>query len=731
MGEEAFRAAGGVIRSLRVLVLILGLAPLAACSARSTGAELYPEVAAHTGKEISDVRFVGTAPFPSDTLKSLIQTRETKCSIIGIPVCPLGFGRTVHRLDPETIRNDVLSLTTFYRAEGYFGTRVEPSVEPDGGDVTVTFAVQRGEAILLDAFTISGLDGILDADSLAATLPLHSGQIFDLGRFSESADAVLRAMQSRGHAYAEILRNFTVDTVDNRALASIEAIPGPRVVVDSIIVRGADHLGRRNALRQLTFRTGDILQLSKLAESQRNLYALDLVQIAGVGVGPDSVQKPPPNDSSTATIVVAIAEAPLNQVDAAIGFGSVECLRGDASWLNRSFGGGARRLTLSGSLSKIGVGSGTSSGIGRSLCEDAKADSLINPLVDYRISAEISQPYFFSPRNQLSLSLFADRQSETGVFQREAKGGRIAVSRRLGLRTFVTTAFDVERGRTIASPALYCAAFVVCEIGFTDSLARPRFRNQAEVSFTHDRTDLPVDPTSGFNATTSLSWAAPQLGSEITFVRWLGQGAVYRQLQPEWIVALGGRIGHFFRTATLDPTRNFLPPEERFFAGGANTVRGYDRNGLGQGVWVTDSVVVDTVTGLLIPAEDGGAGFVPTGGTALAVVSAELRFPSPILSDYLRLAAFVDAGTVGTRSAWDIGLSDWRFTPGAGVRLRTPVGPIRVDLAYNPYGKTSGPLLVTDLTGSGTLTRVREDYRPANNSLLSKLQLHLGIGQAF
>ena len=78
----------------------------------------------------------------------------------------------------------------------------------------------------------------------------------------------------------------------------------------------------------------------------------------------------------------------------------------------------------------------------------------------------------------------------------------------------------------------------------------------------------------------------------------------------------------------------------------------------------------------------------------------------------------------------DIGLRDWRFTPGAGIRLQTPVGPIRVDLAYNPYGKTSGPLLLTDVEG-GTLTRVRDDYRPSNNSLLSKLQLHLGIGQAY
>lgn len=198
---------------------------------------------------------------------------------------------------------------------------------------------------------------------------------------------------------------------------------------------------------------------------------------------------------------------------------------------------------------------------------------------------------------------------------------------------------------------------------------------------------------------------------------------MYRTLRPGWVAAGAIRLGNFFRTATLDPTRNFLPPEERFFAGGANSVRGYARNTLGQGVWVTN----DVAEGDTVPAN--GATFIPTGGTAVGVASAELRFPSPFLPRLLRLAAFVDAGTLGTRSLQDLAAGDWKVTPGMGLRAQTPVGPLRLDVAYNPYQPTSGPLLLRD-DASGTLRRVGT-YQPDTPNFLQRLQFHFAVGQAF
>jgi outer membrane protein assembly factor BamA len=145
---------------------------------------------------------------------------------------------------------------------------------------------------------------------------------------------------------------------------------------------------------------------------------------------------------------------------------------------------------------------------------------------------------------------------------------------------------------------------------------------------------------------------------------------------------------------------------------------------LGPGVYVTDSVEVDAGSGLQVPV--GGARFVPLGGTAMAIANAELRFPSPIYARRFRMAAFVDAGAVGSGKFLEMG--GWRVTPGVGLRIQTPVGPARVDVAYNPYPNPAGPLF---LELDDALVRVRDDFRPDRGGFFSRLRIHLAVGQAF
>ena len=706
------------------LLLLTGLA--AGCTARASTAELYPEVVEHAGRKVEEVRFEGADPFGPDTLLTMMNTQPSRCSFLGLPFCVpfLGWGRQEFHVQPERVRQDVASLARFYRAAGYFGTRVTPRVDLDGDDAVLTFAIQRGDPILVDLLEVTGTDGVVDADSLERALPLQPGEVFRLGEFSAAWDQVRRALTTRGYAYAEVLRNFAVDTIDNRATASLDAIPGPRVMVDTVLVRGADNLGRHATLQQLTFRQGDVLRRSRLAESQRNLYDLELVQIASVNIAPDSLQRFP-GDSTRATVLVQVAEAPVHQIDAAVGFGTVECLRTEAQWVNRSFGGGARRLALFGSVSKIGIGEPFDISAGDQVCRAFRGDSALARF-DYRLSADLSQPYFMGPRNRLALNTYMERISEPSVFQREAIGSKLGVTRRMGLGSVAALSLDTEYGSTRASPALFCAAFLVCDSELADSLSRARFQNELAVNWTLDRTNSLLDPSTGYAVRSGVGWATALLGSEVRFLRWTGEAQVYRTLRPGWVAAGALRLGNFFRTATVDPTRNFLPPEERFFAGGANSVRGYDRNRLGQGVWLT-SEVTQRENGDTVPAN--GATFVPTGGTAVGVASAEVRFPSPFLPRLLRLAAFVDAGTLGTRSLLDLAGSDWKVTPGMGLRAQTPVGPLRLDVAYNPYPPTAGALLLSD-DETGTLRRVGT-YRPDTPNFLQRLHFHFAVGQAF
>jgi outer membrane protein assembly factor BamA len=701
---------------------------LSACAARSRSSQLYPELQKFTGREVGNVNFLGAAPFKSDTLLTVVETQPTHCSLLGVPICVpfTSVGRHVHRFSLPQVHEDVVRLQTFFRYSGYFGTRVAPSVAEDGDQVEVTFTIQRGDSIMLDSLIVLGTDTVFDADSVAATLPLRVGDIFHLGRFDGSAKKLLEVLQERGHVYAQVLRNFSVDTIRDRATAALEVIPGPRVTVDSIAIFGADNLGRTATLRQLAFGKGDVLRASTLIESQRNLYSLDLVQLASVGLAPDSLDATP-TDSSRATVIVRIAEARVNQVDAVLGYGTVECLRTETQYLNRSFTGGARRLATNASLSKIGLGGATQTGIGESLCRAFASDTFGNTL-DYRLSADFTQPFFISPRNHISLHGFVERVSEASAFQRQAQGGRILVTRRLAPRALLTGGFDIEHGSTVASNALFCTAFEVCEPETIERLTRPRWRNSVGINLSRDRTDYALDPTDGTTMRAGLAWAPPWLLSDVTFLRGSIEGAVYREIRPGWVLASSVRLGNFFRTATLSPTGDFLPPEERFFSGGANTVRGFTRNQLGNGVYVSRQVIIHDSTGLLIPIEDKDVRFVPVGGTAMGVANLELRFPSPLFRQRVRLVGFIDAGAIGGGNIWDLDGDEWRITPGAGIRIGTPVGPVRIDGAFNAYNKPEGPLFQSN---GVTLVRLRDDFRPAPPTFFDRFRIHVAVGQAF
>jgi outer membrane translocation and assembly module TamA len=213
----------------------------------------------------------------------------------------------------------------------------------------------------------------------------------------------------------------------------------------------------------------------------------------------------------------------------------------------------------------------------------------------------------------------------------------------------------------------------------------------------HDTRDDPLDPASGYVANMEGDIAARPLGSEVGFVKGFLQGFLYRQLPGarRVILAGGARIGlatAFGGDVQLDDSGQSvnvevkdLPASERFYAGGSNTVRGYALDRLG------DDATIDS---------DG----FPQGGNALVILNGELRFP---VWRALGAVVFLDAGNVFARVE-DLDLGRIKASTGAGVRYRSPIGPIRVDVG------------------------VKLDPRVfANQQREGRWEVHVSIGQAF
>jgi outer membrane protein insertion porin family len=174
-----------------------------------------------------------------------------------------------------------------------------------------------------------------------------------------------------------------------------------------------------------------------------------------------------------------------------------------------------------------------------------------------------------------------------------------------------------------------------------------------------DRRDSPFDPTSGSFTTLDMSVVARTLGGSENFLRFFGEHQRLYKVTPlpGAVFALDTRLGLAWPYG-----RSFaLPISERFFAGGSTTLRGF---GFEQ-------------AGPRDPDPDRPGQTRPQGGNALAILNAELRFP--ILSA-LRLggAVFYDGGNIFARVS-DFSFRDFAHTLGFGLRIRTPIGPLRLD----------------------------------------------------
>lgn len=676
------------------------------------------------------VQFEGNKAIDHYTLTTVIATTQSSWFASWGPVRWLGFGEKRY-LDDLEFKRDVVRLLLFYRQSGYMGAVVDTVVQRTPKDVFIRFRIHEGAPVRVRRFDLTGFEGVFDIERRRGDLPLHVGDPFNRFLFQASADTILAWLHDLGYPYAEVFRFLDANAALQQADLGLEAAPGPRVHVGRVDIEGLKKLDTGAVRSMLSVHPGDILSRERLYQSQRDLYAMGVFRSASVTLV-DSLPGGP--GDTLARVLVRADEGPRHRVRAGLGYGTVDCFRIQTGWSAVDFLGGARTLDITGRVAKLGVGYPLDEGFADNVCRYLKSDSTSDTLT-YSLNVTLRQPVFFSPRHSASVGLFAERRAEYQVYQREAVGFNVGVTFNARRSVPVTLSYGYSVGRTQAPDVVYCSVFSACT---TEDRAALRARlpfAAISLAAVRDRTNSPVDPTRGNIVALTLTHASRVVGSdsayrfnraefEITRFHPLGRRTVFA-----WRVK-GGTI----LPETFDPSgqpARYVPPDQRFYAGGPNSVRGFRLNDIGPRVYVTDTLGFDTTT-----AGDTiyrGVRTFPTGGNSIFLVNAELRFPSPLWPQWVRLGAFVDVGQLYERGNKLVSLERIRVTPGVGVRVATPLGPVRLDVAYNAYARESGQLFFSD-TVADTLREISPSY-PSRGTVpsrfLDRLVFQFAIGQAF
>jgi len=661
-------------------------------------------------REVRSLDFKGNTVFRASDLALRIVTSPSEflrrsLRIVGTKRC----------LDSDELRLDVGRLRVFYRRHGYFNTKVDTVVTQSSEgytDVRVTFVIDEGTPVLVDTLRISGLASYVEPIVDTASLELQSGIIFDVTRLQAAIDSMKARLRNNGYPRGDVAASFSVDTARQRANVNLEVLPGVRANIASIRVTddplpgSPRRLGDATILQMLGVQPGDLYRERELIDAQRTLYQSDLFRHVEIKLSNDSTTT---RSDSLVTLEALVAENYLRQIDTEEGWAVLDCFKARVQLIDKNFLGEARRLELAAQLSKIGYGVPTRFANGN-LCAPAIRADTFSATLNYYTGATLRLPSLFGLRTSPSLSVYSERRSEYQAYLRiTLVGGEASVTHPLWRGIPLRLAYSLEYGRTVAQPALLCAVFNRCD---AESRALITDRNRplavGSAHLERVRTDNPFNPRSGTALRLDLRGSAKEIGSDpdFQFIKGLSDASVYRAVGPSVTLAARLRLGTVLgRTLSLRDPVGFVPQQERLYAGGASSVRGYQQNELGDLIYIAEDAPVlipvkgDTVV-YFEAANDRLRRVVPVGGNSLIVANFEVRLRSPFYPELIQYTLFADAGDVWQRGLGDnrlhntssLWLNGLKWTPGIGVRVFTPVGPFQANVGYNPFKRPAGAI---------------------------------------
>jgi translocation and assembly module TamA len=541
----------------------------------------------------------------------------------------------------QRARDDADRFQTALRAFGYYagtvaitiaGRPLEDPALPDAVDqapaappVPVAVTIQPGPLFHLGQITIQGTL----PPGLTPDLGIRSGQVAKAAEVLAARDKLLAELREASYPLAQVVLPQAVLHRDSHTIdVTLQADPGRRANLGAIRVEGLADVKEDFVRHRLLLQPGQPFKPSAIEKAREDLLATGV--FTSVEIVPDQQL----DASGALPLLVRVAERKKHAVEVGVSYSTDLGAGLTFGWHDRNLFGRAEQLNLTGSVQFGGDALNGFSG---------------------QLGIQFIKPDFLARDQSLEVSLSAVRQ-DLIAYTQSALIQRVGITRKLSDHWSVSLGLLGEEEEITQ-----------------EKVTRPYRFVGVPAALKYDSTNSLLDPTNGLRAALSITptWSFVNPGGFYTISQLSGSGYVDVSGNGRSVIALRGLVAVVGGAGVFD-----LPPDQRLYAGGSATVRGYRYQSVG-------------------PQFPDGK---PTGGTAASAVGVEFR--QRILESW-GAVVFVDAGQAtanGTPFS-----SHWKAGAGIGARYYTSFGPIRLDVAV-PVNRSHGD---------------------------DRFELYIGIGQAF
>jgi outer membrane protein assembly complex protein YaeT len=623
-----------------------------------------------------NISFIGNRYFQSSTLRERLYMAPARF--------PSNLGG---RYSDPILEQDKQVLVDLYRSNGFRDAQVVSTKDDDfhgkQGNLSVMLEVKEGTQWFVGKLE---LDGVAPEDEkqLRTMLQSTTGEPFSETNIAADRESILSYFYNSGYPDATFDWSQSLGLAPNQVDLRFVIHPGKRQFVRGILVRGLETTNPRLVQKRISLRAGDPISQNRIAESQQKLYDL------GIFSKVQTALQNPDGEEDSKYVLFHLDEASRYSFNA--GFGA-ELAR---------IGGGV--TTFDSPAGTTGFSPRISLGVSRlnflGLGHTVGIQTLASTLEQRAQLTYVAQQFMGQENLSLTFSGLFDVSHDVRTFTAHRLEGSVQLAQRVSRSSSFQYRY-VFRRVTVPLDSLKISSPELIPL-----LSQPDRAGLVAISFVQDRRDDPTDSKRGMLNTVDTALAWKGFGSETDYTRLVVHNSSYHRLSRDLVLARSFQLGYIQRLGGVPE----IPLPERFFSGGASTNRAFPDNQAGPR---------DTETGF------------PLGGSAFLFNATELRFP--LIGANVGGVLFHDVGNVYS----DISHLSLRFNQkniqdfnyavhsfGFGVRYRTPVGPIRVDLSYSPnsprffgFSGTRDELLA----GTGTLI----------NQRINVIQFHFSLGQTF